>query len=341
VADDKHGVTEVRGESWHHPTEIPPKVNQDNPNIEGLSYLHNNGTSNYYGSEIIYTYHIMETPDTQCTSNQWLLRIYSIGAYDMKNACFAAQVLKSNTSWPGSSDRSEHLFAQISWRDTRKHHDSNPNPDKDGSTPDCPFTIEILTEPEKFPGGEDFYKIDLKLGMKPIKVDRFEECEEEKIGEEISSVVIRQNLLPGGRNEIIYEHTQEKYKSMKRKVDGKWGRALKYNNHFEWGVNLAVEPKVKVSNEVGTEAAGVSFRAKYGRETTTTRERLVSTEDSDTYTVKRVHKWTYTEDVKEEKSVLIIIKKITYRKKFKWEGEIIGYEERYEYVYEPTFVYKK
>lgn len=62
--------------------------------------------------------------------------------------------------------------------------------------------------------------------MKSIKVDQ---CEEEMIGEEISSTIIQQNLLPGGRNEIIYviEHTQEKYKSMKRKVDDKWGQTLK------------------------------------------------------------------------------------------------------------------
>ena len=69
------------------------------------------------------------------------------------------------------------------------------------------------------------------------------------------------------------------------------------------------------------------------------REHLVSTEDSDTYTVKRVHKWTYSEDVKEPKSVLIQIKKITFRTTFKWDGGIIGYKERYMYVYEPAFVY--
>ena len=110
-------------------------------------------------------------------------------------------------------------------------------------------------------------------------------------------------------------HMQEKYKSMKRKVDDKWGRTLKYDHHFEWNVNLAVEQKVKAGDEkVGAEEtrkAGISFGGKHGWETTTTREHLVSTEDSDTYTVKRVHKWTYSEDVKEPKSVLIQIKKIT------------------------------
>ena len=125
--------------------------------------------------------------------------------------------------------------------------------------------------------------------MKPIKVDRIHECEEEMVGEEISSVVIQQNLLPGGRNEIIYEHAQ-KYKSMKRKVDDKWARALKYDHHFEWGVNLAAEQKVKAGNEkAGAEATrkvGVSFGGKHGWESTTTREHLVSTEDADTYTVK-------------------------------------------------------
>ena len=342
--DEKEGIKDVCGESWHHPTEIPPKLNQDNPNIEGLSYLQNNGNSDYYGSEIIYTYRIMETPDTTDHSTRWLLRIYSIGAYKMQNACFAAQVIKCDTSGPGTSGVTESLCAQVSWRDTRKHHESNPNPDKDGNTPGCPFTIEILSEPEKFPeGGEAFYKIELKIGMKPIKVDHIEECEEEMVGEEISSVVIQQNLLPGGRNEIIYEHTQEKYKGMKRKVDDKWGRALKYEQHFEWGINLAAEQKVKAGNDkVGAEATrkvGVSFGGKHGWETNTTREHLVSTEDTDTYTVKRAHKWTYTEDVKEEKSVLITVKKITYRKNFKWEGGIIAYKERYVYIYEPTFVY--
>lgn len=215
--DEKEGIKDVCGESWHHPTEIPPKLNQDNPNIEGLSYLQNNGNSDYYGSEIIYTYRIMETPDTTDHSTRWLLRINSIGAYKMQNACFAAQVIKCDTSGPGTSGVTESLCAQVSWRDTRKHHESNPNPDKDGNTPGCPFTIEILSEPEKFPeGGEAFYKIELKIGMKPIKVDCIEECEEEMVGEEISSVVIQQNLLPGGRNEIIYEHTQEKYRGMKR-----------------------------------------------------------------------------------------------------------------------------
>lgn len=287
-------VTEVCGESWH-PTEIPPKVNRDNPNIEGLSYLHNNGVSGLYGSEIIYTYRIMETPDTSDHSIRWLLRIYSICAYDMKNACFAAQVLKSDTSGPGTPGVSDNVRAQLSWRNTTKHNDSNPSPDNDGNTPDCPFTIEILREPEKFPeAGEDFYKIEFKLGMKPIKVEHIEECEEEMIGEEFSSAVIQQSLLPGGRNEIIYEHTQEKYKRMQRKVDDKWGQTLKYDHHFEWNLNLGVEQKVKAGDEkVGAEAttkAGISFGGKHGWETTTTREHLVSTEDSDTYTVKRVHK---------------------------------------------------
>lgn len=237
-------VTEVCGESWH-PTEIPPKVNRDNPNIEGLSYLHNNGVSGLYGSEIIYTYRIMETPDTSDHSIRWLLRIYSIGAYDMKNACFAAQVLKSDTSGPGTPGVSDNVRAQLSWRNTTKHNDSNSSPDNDGNTPDCPFTIEILREPEKFPeAGEDFYKIEFKLGMKPIKVEHIEECEEEMIGEEFSSAIIQQSLLPGGRNEIIYEHTQEKYKRMQRKVDDKWGQTLKYDHHFEWNLNLGVEQKV-------------------------------------------------------------------------------------------------
>ena len=52
-----------------------------------------------------------------------------------------------------------------------------------------------------------------------------------------------------------------------------------------------------------------------------------------------MHKWTYAEDAKEEKSVRIIIKKTIHRIVFKWDGEIIGYKERYEYIYEPTFVY--
>ena len=65
------------------------------------------------------------------------------------------------------------------------------------------FTIEILREPENFPEEEDFYKIEFKLGMKPIKVEHIEECEQEMIGEEISSAVIQQNLLPGGRNENL------------------------------------------------------------------------------------------------------------------------------------------
>ena len=148
-------VKEVCGDSWHHPTEIPPKVNRDNPNIKGLTYLHNNGVSGPYGSEIIYTYCIMETPDTSDHSIRWLLRIYSIGANDMKNACFAAQVLKSDTSGPGTPGVSDNIRAQLSWRNTTKH-DSNPSPDNDGNTPECPFTIEILREPEKFPeAGED------------------------------------------------------------------------------------------------------------------------------------------------------------------------------------------
>ena len=276
--DDKDGVKEVCGESWHHPTEIPPKVNRDNPNIEGLSYLQNNGASKYYGSEIIYTYRIMETPDTSDHSIRWLLRIYSIGAYDKVNACFAAQVIKSDTSGPGTSGVNKNLCAQISWRDTRKHHDSNPNPDKDGNTPSCPFTIEILGEPEKFPEeGDNFYKIEFKIGMKPLKVDsqKIEKCEE-KEDEEESGITIQQKLLPGGRNEIVYEHTQEKYKCMKRKVDDKWGRTLKYDHHFEWGINLGAEQKVKVGDEKAgaedTKKIGVSFGGKHGWETTTTRE---------------------------------------------------------------------
>ena len=118
---------------------------------------------------------------------------------------------------------------------------------------------------------------------------------------------------------------------------------MKYDHHFEWNVNLAVEQKVKAGDEkVGAEEtrkAGISFGGKHRWETTTTREHLVSTEDSDTYTVKRVHKWTYSEDVKEPKSVLIQIKKIAFRTTFKWERGIIGYKERYVYIYEPTFVY--
>ena len=221
----KDGVKAGYGESWHHPTDIPPKVNRDNPNIEGLSYLQNNGTASNYGSKVIYTYRIMETPDTNDHSTRWLLRIYSVGSYYMTNACFAAQIIKSNTSGPGTTGVNEIVCAQISWRNTIKEDESYPDHNKDGNTPECPFTIEILGEPEKFPqGGEDFYKIELKIGMKPIVVDRVEECEEEQIGKtEISNVVIHQNLLPGGRNEIVYEHTQEKYKSMKRKVDDKWG----------------------------------------------------------------------------------------------------------------------
>ena len=100
--------------------------------------------------------------------------------------------------------------------------------------------------------------------MKPLKVDsqKIEKCEE-KEDEEESGITIQQKLLPGGRNEIVYEHTQEKYKCMKRKVDDKWGRTLKYDHHFEWGINLGAEQKVKVGDEKAgaenTKKIGVSF----------------------------------------------------------------------------------
>ena len=332
LESDKAGVKVVCGESWHHPAQIPPKKNRDDPNIEGLSYLQNNGCTGVYGSEIIYTYQIMETPDTHDHSTKWLLRIYSIGAYSMENACFVAQVLECDTSGPGTSEMNKIIRAQISWRDATSHNTSHPKPNQDGNIPNCPFTIEILREPEKFPeGGEAFYKIEFKISMKALNVDsqKIEKCEEIEDEEDLS-VVIQQKLLPGGRNEIVYEHTQEKYKCMKRKCDDKWGRTLEYDHNFEWGINLSAEKPVK---------AEVSLGGKHGLEIATTREHLMSTDVTDTYTVKRVHKWTYAEDVAKEKSIKITIKKVTYRITYKFDGKIIGYKEKYEYIYEPTFMY--
>ena len=127
----RHDVRAVCGESWHHPTEIPPKVNRDNPKLIS-KVCHTNTIMVFLVFTVPYTYRIMETPDTSDHSIRWLLRIYSISANDMKNACFAAQVLKSDTSGPGTTGISDNLRAQLSWRDTTKHHDSNPSPDNDG-----------------------------------------------------------------------------------------------------------------------------------------------------------------------------------------------------------------
>ena len=177
-------ILDVCGESSNHPTEIAPRE---------VLHLQNNGKVDYYGSEIVYTYHITNTPDKD--EKRWILRIYSIGAYKLKNACFAAQILWQDPSSdldPGPADifgtgssgasggSSERLrfwgtvfskqtgkkMAQVSWRDTTKHHAWNPDPRNDGVDSHCPFTLEITNSQEYPEGGKAFYKIDLAIGYK-------------------------------------------------------------------------------------------------------------------------------------------------------------------------------
>ena len=364
----KVDVAVVCGESKHHPTEITPATDEA---TKGIAYLQNNGNADFYGSEIVYTYRISNTPD----KGEWLLRIFSIGAYKLRNACFTAQILwrdskpkdsNSSSTWQWVkyaaigglagmvqmmeveraralvTDESMKLKVQISWRDPRKHHDWNPNPDNDKDDPHCPFTINVPQDPQKFPEeGSDFYKVDFRIGMKPADVNKLTVCKE-ILTEETTSQTIEQTLLPGGQNSIVYENYEESYKCVKRKVDDKWGRAYKFTNSFEWGVNAGAEQKVKAGDEKGgtetTVKAGFNIGGKHSLEVTNMTEHLVSNESTDTVTQKQVYKWSYTGDVKEKTKVLLEVKKKTYRQDIKWKDEVVGYKERYAYEYKPSFV---
>lgn len=313
------------GVSEDHPTEIKPQ----RPKIdecEGLSYLHNRGsTGSMYGSDMVYTYKFVNTPD----KGEWLLRIWSIGAYYYYKTCFAAQVIQKWISSEdfalldaSNADSLGETRAQVTWRDPTKHSKSNPTPKKDGNEPDCHFTLAVLGEPEKFPeGGSNFSKVELKIGTKPLEVSGLIAGAEELTMSHKETVTLK--LLPDGKNSIAFESTVDVNRGIRKKTDTKWGQEYKYSEYFDWGVSFGAEKMVNVGEK---SSAGVKVE-----EASSANEYAMSTELE-----KRIYKWSYTRDTSQEpEKVSMTITKKIYRQDIKWGDIVVGHKERYEYEYDP------
>ena len=358
---------DVCGETEHNPNCIESSLDEDG--ASGISYLQNHGRRTYYGSEIVYIYEIRGTPDSRM--NRWILRIYSIGAYQLRNHCFAAQVVLQNArdrrdpgpievhgrsdsgASGGSSERLEFwqkvfdkqtgkVMNQVCWRNPTTHHWWNPDPSDDGVNRECPFSVKIVDEPKELPQeGSGFYQINLKIAMRPMVVRYTYLSPQKCIKKEKFSGKVCQSLLPGGQNILEYKDTEHMCTCVKQTLERQWHRVFNYKESFEWGVSIGSGSKEKEKGKESSGTVGLTFGGNYSWETSSTNVQRDSNEWENKVTYTREYYWRYIADIKEAKKVSISITKKTYRQDLiSDKGLVVGYKETSSYDYHPHFVDK-